>query len=117
MRAQLEPLARIEGGWYEFQCAPSFRDGFAWMAARSFDVFVVDADLPTDDPGNVIRAIYSINNDALIITISSDDRLASGTLEAGSDLFLQRQRALTMLKPTIDNLLDSYINRQKRSYD
>jgi DNA-binding NarL/FixJ family response regulator len=117
LRAQLEPLAHIEGGWYEFQCVPSFRDGLARMTARSFDVFVVDADLTMEDPGNVIRSIYSINNAALIITVSSDERLASGTLEAGSDLFIPRSRAVTKLKPMIDDLLDSYINRQKRSSD
>jgi len=87
------------------------------MVARPFDVFIVDADLPTEDPGNIIRSIYSVNNDALIITVSSDERLASGTLEAGSDLFVHRQRALTMLKPTIDDLLDSYLDRRKRSAD
>jgi DNA-binding NarL/FixJ family response regulator len=117
LRAQLEPLAHIKGGWYDIQCAPSFRDGFAWMVARPFDVFIVDADMSMEDPGSVIRSIYSVNNDALIITVSSDDRLSSGTLEAGSDLFIHRQRALTMLKSTIDDLLDSYLGRRKRSAD
>lgn len=79
----------------------------AWLVARKFDVYIVDANARGDSAVGVCRSIRAVDRDGAVICISSAGEDVEPFLDAGADLVLKMPEALGNLRRTIDDLLDS----------
>lgn len=88
-------------------CAQRSAEIMAWLVARKFDVYVVDANVSGDNSVGVCRSIRAVDKDGAVICISSAGQDTEPILDAGADLVLKMPEAIGNLRRTIDDLLDS----------
>ena len=78
----------------------------AWLVARTFDLYLVDNQMPGESALGVCRSIRSMDEDGAIICISDDVNHRDTLLDAGADLFMKMPDAVGQLRRTIDDVLD-----------
>lgn len=78
----------------------------AWLAARKFDVYVVDADMSGASALGICCTIRAVDKNGAVICLSPDDDDRGPLLDAGADLVLKMPDILINLRQTIDDLLD-----------
>jgi DNA-binding response OmpR family regulator len=88
-------------------CARQSAEIMAWLVARKFDVYIVDANASGDSSVGVCRSIRAVDKDGAVICISAAGQDTEPFLDAGADLVLKMPDALGNLRRTVDNLLDS----------
>ena len=88
-------------------CARQSAEVMAWLVARKFDVYIVDANTSGDIAVGVCRSIRAVDKDGAVICISAQGSDSGPLLDAGADLVLKMPDALSNLRRTIDDLLDS----------
>jgi DNA-binding response OmpR family regulator len=88
-------------------CARQSAEIMAWLVARKFDVYIVDANSSGESAVGVCRSIRAVDKDGAVICISAQNSDGETLLDAGADLILKMPDALNNLRRTIDDLLDS----------
>jgi DNA-binding response OmpR family regulator len=79
----------------------------AWLVARKFDVYVVDANMTSESAVGICRTIRTVDKDGAVICVSPDKADESRLLDAGADLFLKVPDEIGKIRRTVDDLLDS----------
>jgi hypothetical protein len=82
----------------------------AWLIARRFDAYVIDANRSEDGALGICRTIRNVDDDGALICVS-DNGNGEKLLDAGADLVLKMPDDLGRLRHTIDDLLDGPKNK------
>ena len=79
----------------------------AWLVARKFDVYVIDADMQGASALGICCTIRAVDKEGAVICLSTDEDDHESLLEAGADLFLKLPEGACKLRRVMDDMLDS----------
>jgi DNA-binding response OmpR family regulator len=99
-------LDALDPSFYDVQIARSFNEACACFIVEAFNIYLLDADMPGENPIQMVKTVRLVDRNAALICISGSDSDRLSAIEAGADIFLQSPVGIGLVRTTIDNLLD-----------